>query len=205
MNCPLCKHPGIPFDRDEYFQCTHCSGLYKNINHYVSTEEEISRYQEHNNDVNDPRYQKFVSPITNYVLNHFTPNHSGLDFGSGTGPVASKVLQDKGYQIKQYDPLFANDISRLNETYDYIVSCEVIEHFHHPDVEFKLLYKMLKANGALICMTHLYQNQIPFKTWYYRNDPTHVFIYRTETIKFIANFYGFKNFKIDKKLVVFEV
>ena len=30
---------------------------------YLSQEEEKERYKNHNNDVNDPRYQKFVSPI----------------------------------------------------------------------------------------------------------------------------------------------
>ena len=30
---------------------------------YVSQEEEKERYKNHNNDVNGPRYQKFVSPI----------------------------------------------------------------------------------------------------------------------------------------------
>lgn len=205
MNCPLCKQHGIPFYEQEFFSCTNCLGIYKNRNYYISTEAEKRRYEEHNNDVNDLRYQKFVSPITNHVLTNFTPNHRGLDFGSGTGPVISKVLQDNEYNIRQFDPFFANEVALLEENYDYIVSCEVIEHFHNPDVEFELLHKMLKPKGALICMTHLYDTTIPFENWYYKNDPTHVFIYRHETIKFIADYYKFTRLKINNKLVVLEL
>jgi len=165
---------------------------------------ETHRYKEHNNDVSDIRYQKFVSPITTYVLANFKPNQSGLDFGSGTAPVISKVLQDNGYNIHQFDPFFSNKVELLKGTYDYIVSCEVIEHFHKPDVEFDLLYKILKSGGALICMTLLYDENIDFKNWHYKNDPTHVFIYHQETIKFIADHYGFTNFEISNRLIILK-
>ena len=35
-------------------------------------------------------------------------------------------------------------------------------------------------------MTMLYNDQIDFNTWFYRKDPTHVFIYRKETFEYIA-------------------
>ena len=204
MNCPLCKNHGKPFYGDEFFLCNNCSGLYKNSKNYIDERAEKRRYKEHNNDVNDVRYQNFVSPITTYVLTNFKPYHSGLDFGSGTAPVISKLLQDKGYNIHQFDPFFSNKVELLNETYDYIVCCEVIEHFHKPDVEFELLHKMLNSNGVLICMTYLYEKDIDFKSWNYKNDPTHVFIYRRETINFIADFYSFSNFEINNRLIVFD-
>ena len=40
--------------------------------YFTSIAEEKSRYQLHNNDVNDPRYQDFVMPIVNGVLTDFT-------------------------------------------------------------------------------------------------------------------------------------
>lgn len=202
MNCPLCKQNNKPFYGDEFFMCSNCSGLYKNRKNYIGVKAEIKRYKEHNNDVNDTRYQKFVSPITTHILTNFKPNQWGLDFGSGTAPVISKVLQDNGYNINQFDPFFSNKVELLNETYDYIVCCEVMEHFHKPDVEFELLHKMLNSDGALICMTHLYDEKTDFKNWYYKNDPTHVFIYRKETIKFIADHYGFTDFEVSDRLIV---
>ena len=133
-------------------------------------------------------------PITNYVIEKFLPEHKGLDFGSGTGPVISSMLIEKGYDIVQYDPFFAPDQNVLNNMYDYIVSCEVYEHFHNPKKEINSLIPLLNANGVLLIMTMLYSDQINFNTWYYRNDPTHVFIYRKETMEYIANE---KNLEID--------
>ncbi len=204
MNCPLCKHDGKPFYGDEFFECNNCSGIYKNRADYIDENAEIQRYKQHNNDVNDPGYQKFVSPITNYVLTNHNPHQSGLDFGSGTEPVISKILKDNGYTIHQFDPFFANQVELLNQTYDYIVCCEVIEHFHKPDVEFEMLHHMLNSKAALLCMTHLYDDTIDFKNWYYRNDPTHVFIYRRETIYFIADSYRFTDVEINNRLIVFK-
>ena len=205
MNCPLCKHQGNPFYGVEFFTCSNCFGIFKNRGNYLDEKDEIKRYKTHNNDVNDIHYQNFVSPITNYVLSNFKPNQIGLDFGSGTGPVVSKILQDEGYNIHQFDPFFSNKVELLNETYDYIICCEVVEHFHKPDVEFGKLKEMLNFNGALICMTNLYDEHINFKGWNYKNDPTHVFIYRQETIKFIADNFRFSNIKVNNRLIVFEL
>jgi hypothetical protein len=204
MKCPLCKQYGKPFHGDGFYTCSTCSGIYKNKDDYVDECAEIRRYKEHNNDVNDPRYQKFVSPITNYVLKNFKPHHSGLDFGSGTDPVISKVLTDNNYSVLQFDPFFANNVALLNDTYDYIICCEVLEHFHTPDKEFQLLHTMLVPDGALICMTYLYDEIIDFKSWNYKNDQTHVFIYRKETINFIADNAGFSDFDVSGRLIIFN-
>lgn len=202
MKCPLCKHHGKSFCSDEFFICGNCSGIYRNRKNYLNSDEEIKRYKEHNNNINDIRYQKFVSPITDYVLKYFTPEQTGLDFGSGTAPVISKVLRDNGYIVHQFDPFFSNKPELLTGKYDYIVCCEVIEHFYNPDLEFELLHDLLKPNGALICMTHLYNDNTDFKNWYYKNDPAHVFFYHPQTIKYIADYYGFKNFNINGRLIV---
>lgn len=204
MDCPLCKQKGKPFYGDEFFECGCCSGIYKDKKYYVDEAAEKRRYEEHNNDVNDIRYQNFVSPITSYVFGNFGPHHCGLDFGSGTQPVISKILQDEGYNIRQFDPFFANEAALLKGAYDYIVSCEVMEHFHDPAAEFGLLRGLLKPGGALVCMTHLYDEDVDFNGWYYKNDCTHVFIYRRETISYIADHYGFTNIKIDNRLIALE-
>ncbi len=65
-------------------------------------------YETHNNDVNDPRYQAFVAPITTAVQRDFSPHSLSLDFGTGTGPVITKVLPDQGYALKLYDPFFGS-------------------------------------------------------------------------------------------------
>ena len=167
-------------------------------------EEERKRYEEHLNDVTDVRYQNFVSPIINAVKTNFSTNSMGLDFGAGTGPVISKVLGDNGYKLKQFDPFFCNDTWALQLKYDYIVCCEVIEHFHSPSKEFELLKSLLKPNGYLYCMTHLYENTIDFDNWYYKNDNTHVFIYQRETLVKIKKLFKFSSLTIENRLVKFK-
>lgn len=202
MKCPLCQN-NLKLKVDpEYFECFTCGALVKDMQFLPTPSEEKSRYLEHNNDVSDLRYQDFTSPITNYVLHHFTPEDKGLDFGSGTGPVISEMLFRKKYDISQYDPFFANDPGLLEQRYDYILACEVVEHFHNPKKEFENFRKMLKPGGSLVLMTLLYHDEIPFKNWYYRKDPTHVFIYRKETMEFIRENIGFKDLRVQKRLVV---
>lgn len=53
-------------------------------------------------------------------------------------------------------------------------------------------------------MSPLYDHDIDFKAWYYKNDPTHVFFYHPITIKFIANAYGFSDVKINDRLILFK-
>ncbi len=194
MTCTLCNSELIRKKDTLYYDCTTCKALIKDAAYYLTAEKEKARYEAHNNDVNDLRYQNFVMPITDYVFAHFLPTHKGLDFGSGTGPVVSSVLSKKKYDIQQYDPFFAPDKRVLNNRFDYIVSCEVFEHFHNPNQEINRLASILKPNGALLLMTMLYNDKIDFDTWHYRKDPTHVFIYRKETINFIAKT---KNFDVE--------
>ncbi len=201
--CPLCHQNSKRFYLDIFYCCNECEGIFKRRQSLPTPQEEIKRYEEHNNDVNDIRYQNFVSPITNAVKSNFSTEHLGLDFGSGTGPVISKVLSDYEYNIKQFDPFFCNDTDVLQLKYDYIVCCEVIEHFHFPDKEFHLLKHLLKPKGHLYCMTHLYSKEIYFANWYYKNDDTHVFIYQPRTLYKIKELYNFSALVIEKRLVTF--
>jgi len=205
--CPLCHSSSIQFCDYKmrlYYQCTSCQGIFLNPDQYMDFENEEKHYRFHNNDVEDQGYQNFVSPITNGILTDFSKEDSGLDFGAGTGSAITKVLRDNNYQIVEYDPYFHPFPDLLDKQYNYIACCEVVEHFHHPDKEFRLLQKLLQPNGKLYCMTHLYCPKIDFPTWYYKNDHTHVFMYQKETMEWIAKTYGFSDVKIENRLIVFS-
>lgn len=191
MNCTLCKTFLTKHADNEYFNCTTCDAYVKNIDLYFSNEQEKLHYEFHNNDVNDVGYQKFTSPITNYILKNIKPSDLGLDFGCGKGPVITKQLQENGYSIKLYDPYFYPSLEYLNYSYNFIFSCEVFEHFYNPTQEIEKLTKLLASNGLLIVMTHLYNNQDPFENWYYRKDQTHVFIYTEKTVEYVAQKFGY--------------
>jgi SAM-dependent methyltransferase len=204
--CPLCAGEGKLFFEDEkfvHYQCQTCRSVFLDPELRLSSEEEKQRYLNHNNDVNDVRYHQFVSPITDAILNDFTVDFMGLDFGAGTGSAISKILKDKGYSIKQYDPFFHNHPELLQGCYDYIACCEVMEHFFEPGREFKRLYSFLKPGGKLYCMTELFQDNVPFDNWYYKNDPTHVFLYHADAINWIQENLGFSESKINGRLITF--
>lgn len=204
MICTLCNSP-LTNKRDEYYyDCDHCKAIIMSDQYFLSSHQEKKIYEAHVNDVSDSRYQDFTSPITNFVLGNFLAKHKGLDFGSGTGPVISSELKKKDYDIVQYDPFFAPDISLLNNSYDYILSCEVFEHFYQPKLEIDRLISILNTHGCLLIMTMLYHDEIDFKNWSYRKDPTHVFIYRKETMEYIADKYHLVIEMISDRFIAFR-
>lgn len=205
--CPLCKNNSNEFFKDklrEFLNCSVCNAIFVPNQYLPDKALEISRYKEHNNDVNNSGYQKFVKPIVDEISASFKPFHNGLDFGAGTGPVISKLLEEKNYRIKLYDPFFHNFPDLLNETYDYIACCEVIEHFHKPAKEFQLLKNILAKNGKLYCMTSIYNRNIDFKNWYYKNDQTHVFFYQQETLDYILKRFAFSGLEVRNNLIIFS-
>lgn len=206
--CPLCHNIGSNFytGNDKlYYQCSHCKGVFLDPAYRPDKDSEKSRYLTHDNDVNDSGYQQFVSPITSAVMHDYSTKHQGLDFGAGTGPVISKVLTDNQFNIKAYDPFFHNHPQLLDETYDFIACCEVIEHFYNPSKEFALLKSLLKPKGRLYCMTDIYHENIDFHSWYYKNDPTHVFFYQQQSFVYIKEEFGFSDICIDGRLITFTV
>ncbi len=201
--CPLCGGAAALFfevSDKTYHRCGRCLGIFLNRAYLVSPEAEKRRYEEHNNDIHDPRYQEFVGPIVMKVQERFTREHRGLDYGAGTGPVAAKLLRDKGYSIELYDPFFWKNPEALSAQYDFIVCCEVIEHFHFPAKEFKRLRSLLKTGGALFCQTELYSEKTDFEKWHYKNDPTHVFFYQENTLNWIKTGFGFSALEIDGRI-----
>jgi SAM-dependent methyltransferase len=206
--CLLCHNESTaPFfegNSQRFVKCSDCGTVYRDPGYFISAEAEKARYLTHNNDIEDERYQQFVSPITSSVMKDFPREATGLDFGAGTGPVIAKVLTDQGFAIQLYDPFFHPDQSVLEKTYHFIVCCEVIEHFHKPLEEFKLLKRLLKPGGKLYCMSELLVSAQDFGNWYYKDDPTHVIFYSEENLKWIRRSVGFSNVKIDGRLIIYS-
>ena len=202
MKCTLCDTKLYETANEHYFICSTCGAFVKDEKYYLESKEEKKRYKEHDNNVHDERYQDFTSPITDAILKNHSAEQVGLDFGSGTGPVISSQLREKGYQVKLYDPFFYPDEDYVNRCYDYVFSCEVFEHFHAPKQEIEMLLQLLKPKGRLYIMTHLYNFEIDFTDWYYKNDPTHVFIYTSRTIEFIAEKYRLEVEELGERFIV---
>lgn len=199
--CPLCDTKSTPFYKDEFYQCLCCKAIFRPKEKLLNSGLEKQRYENHTNDSNDLGYQNFVRPITNSILNEFKSGNLGLDFGCGKDSSIVKILEENDYKIAKYDIFFYDDKKALEQKYDYIACCEVIEHFYNPKKEFKLLKSLLKNDGVLYLMTGIYSEEIDFSKWWYKNDLTHVFIFTKETFSFIKEKFEFKDMKIEKNFI----
>jgi SAM-dependent methyltransferase len=220
MNCPICSnsnqssakttnttpsqlyHTNTDRDNQRYYRCPECHSVAMHPQHYPTPEEEKTRYLTHNNDVDDPGYQNFVRPVIQAVTTHIQTHQHGLDYGAGTGPVITKLLLEKDYSMTTYDPFFIPNHEALSATYDFIVCCEVAEHFHDPQREFARFHKLLNLGGLLIIKTELLTPNIDFRNWYYINDPTHTLFYSPEGMRRILNQHGFQSLDISPRLVI---
>ncbi len=207
MLCSLCRGStrkfGI-FREREYLQCVNCKAVLLHEKHYPSPKKEKSRYQQHENDPADEGYIAFVKPLVTKIISDLPSQFHGLDFGCGTGPVAAQELRKAGFSVDLYDPYFRPKEGLLDKEYDFIVCCEVMEHFHDPAAEFSLLKSLLKEHGKLYCKTSLWEESIDFKNWHYKNDFTHVIFYHRESLEWIKENYDFKKLKISPDLIVFD-
>lgn len=208
LACPLCSGNSSHYYRHkerDFLKCHNCCSVFLHLKDHYTPDAEQAHYRNHNNDPDNTGYQNFVKPIVNNILSDFTPEHSGLDFGSGTGSPIVKLLEDARYNIQQYDLFFHNHPEVLEKQYDYIAASEVVEHFKEPYTEFALLKSMLKPIGKLYIMTGILPYNIDFGSWHYKNDHTHVFLYHPKAFEWIKIEFGFKDVKIEGRVVVLGV
>ncbi len=206
--CPLCSGKGIKIHNSrnrDYFQCENCTGIFVGSTAFLSAIEEKKRYDNHSDDITQEGYQKFVSPCVLSVLDNFNTEDKGLDFGCGRSEIIAKLLQQKGYNSIGYDPYYKPNSTALLHQYHYITSCEVIEHFNNPSKDFERLKSLLLPNGKLILQTNIYNSKIDFDSWWYKNDPTHVFFYTEQCFQYIQSYYKFKTLEIEKNLIVLSL
>ncbi len=169
-----------------YGWCPVCHGVFMDRMSLPDERKEKAEYLIHNNDVSDPRYRNFVRPLVDLISAEHGQSTGGLDFGAGTGPVITRMLNEQGYSMNLWDPFFHPDEAPLQQKYGFIVACEVVEHFHHPHSSFQLLSRLLADGGSLYCRTSLLDGKTDFARWRYRQDITHVFFYSEHTVNWIA-------------------
>lgn len=165
-----------------YHQCQQCDYLFLDPRFRISAAAEKARYELHKNNVRDPGYQLFVTPLKNQITQNFSSDSLGLDYGAGVDSAISFLLANENYNVKKYDPFFNVDESVLSlGTYDYVILCEVAEHLFAPADVFRNISSYLKPNGVIFVMTSLLTPAIDFSTWAYRRDTTHVGFFTAKT------------------------
>lgn len=207
--CSLCNSASVecqtrPGERRRYDVCNSCNFVALQPGCRIGPDEEKQRYLTHNNDIHDLGYQNFVRPLVDEIAKAFTTSARGLDFGSGTGPVVTHLLRQLGYKMNLYDPFFAPDRPQREDDFDFVVSCEVIEHLFRPLDEFQQLTAWLKPGGSLFLMTDLWDGRDLF-SWYYAKDPTHVCFYSKKNLKWLGQTCGYREVDIlSHRLIVFR-
>jgi 2-polyprenyl-3-methyl-5-hydroxy-6-metoxy-1,4-benzoquinol methylase len=173
--------------------------------------EEREEYQLHNNNPFDAGYRKYLSKVTNPMIDYLErivcQDINILDFGCGPGPTISVVLGEKGWVVQNYDPIFFPDKRALQFHYDLVSSTEVVEHFHEPRVGWDQLVSLLTDNGHLIVMTQCsdpYLNPKEFQQWRYIRERSHVVFYHSQTMKWIAKNYELQLTKLSSNVFWFS-
>lgn len=171
----------------DYLHCSACDLVFVARQHLPSRDEERAEYELHNNDPADAGYRRHLQRLTGPLEAHLKPGQRGLDFGCGPGPAISVLLAEDGFEVADYDPVFYPNRALLAARYDFITSSEVVEHFHEPGREFKLLDGLMRRPGAILAiMTLLRQSDSAFEDWYYIREISHVAFYSERCFAWLA-------------------
>jgi SAM-dependent methyltransferase len=185
----------VPFaviDARAYRRCPACGVRFLDPAHHPARADEHAHYLHHENDVDDPRYRRFLSKLADPLLARLAGPAAGLDYGCGPGPALAAMLREAGHEVALYDPFFAPDPAPLEAIYDFVTCTETAEHFHHPAAEFDRLRALVRPGGWLAVMSCFQTDDARFASWHYRMDPTHVIFYREETFHHLARLWGWR-------------
>lgn len=193
-HCSLClsKDTELVFEDSDlrYYQCPRCDLVFLPACSHLSKEEEIKRYDLHENHPGDQRYQSFLKTLLEPLNAKLTVGATGLDYGCGPGPTVSKILEESGFRVTNYDPYYFNNRNVLGDTYDFITCTEVVEHFRNPDHEWQQIVKLVRKGGWVGVMTEFVDEITDFSRWHYRRDPTHICFYSKNTFLWISDHYN---------------
>ena len=191
MPCPLCESKEIvdyySNKRRDFLTCGFCNLVFVPNKFHLTPDEELKRYELHQNNPEDEGYKEFLSRLAIPLQKRLKAKSNGLDFGSGPGPTLSKMLEDKGHTVEIYDYFYANDKEVLRKRFDFITATEVFEHLRNPGQEIKMLWELLNPGGILGIMTKLAIDQQAFPKWHYITDRTHICFFSEKTFMWLSN------------------
>ncbi|MBU2978456.1 class I SAM-dependent methyltransferase [Alteromonas sp. C1M14] len=207
--CPLCASDHILFYHEDkfrpFFQCQQCKLVFAHPQSLPSLIREKREYDLHENHAEDEGYCRFLRRAITPVLANVSLPAQGLDFGCGPTAVLAGLLEQEGYSMTVFDPIYANDSAVLNgRHYDFITCTEAIEHFHTPAKELHILNQLIKPGGLLVFMTKRVTSLQGFSTWHYKNDQTHVSFFSDETFFYLGKKYGFEVTLSGKDIVLLK-
>lgn len=192
--CPFCGSACMPCHAEyrkgqllrEFLSCPHCLAIHVPRQFHLPAGLEKAEYDKHQNLPQDDGYRRFLSRIVDPLLERIARQAQGLDFGCGPGPVLALMLEEAGHTMSLYDLFYYPDEKVLQQTYDFITATEVVEHLADPVSALDQLWNLLRPGGVLGLMTKRVIDAEAFKTWHYKNDPTHITFFHERTLRWLA-------------------
>ena len=193
-NCPICQGSSLkPIDEHEpvYWQCADCEYLFLEPSDRLQKASEKSRYEEHNNDLGDPKYLQYLEKTWQKISQDVPPGGLVVDYGCGPTKGLEAVLKGQGFQVVSDDPFFyPTSVVILNHKVDAIYCSEAIEHMYNPIVEIECWLRLLKPGGMISLRTAFHSGENGFRSWWYKDDPTHIGFFNEQTFQWLANRYS---------------
>lgn len=172
-----------------YWHCQQCEFLFRHPPEaQVPAAKEKFRYEQHQNNESEG-YRHFFEELRLKIKSLVPQGTRILDYGCGpTKYLAALLEKEDGYPAEVYDPFFYAETLLHKNSFDVIVSTEVLEHFYNPKESFKHLTSLLKPGGFIFVLTsERPQEKTDFNSWHYRKDYTHVSFFNQKSLKSLAD------------------
>ena len=160
----------------------------------LSSQEELARYQCHENSLEDEGYRQWLESFIDLVFQDYSLETTAkiLDFGSGPTPSLAALMTQRGYAVELEDPYFAP--GSPPGPFSLITSLEVFEHLAHPEQVVENLALRLEKGGRLCIGTSFHsftkESLHQFESWSYRSDPTHIGFFTRKGLDHLMRCYG---------------
>lgn len=224
--CPVCsseadsfysigpKHSSQSSSERLFCLCPACSLVFQSASTVPEPEEELARYELHQNDIESEGYRKWLASFIRSSVYPWYESGRILDFGSGPRPVLTELLEAEGLPVTSYDPFYAPEWPVTEEggepgrqAFSLILLCEVLEHVHNPVFEFKRLGSIAAENALLSLKTQFLPagGSGVFKEWWYKEDSTHIRFFNPESLRVLGEKSGWELIQQDgKSLAVYK-
>ena len=188
----------------KFYRCSVCFLIFLDPNLRLNPETEKKRYAEHENDITQPGYRKFLEQLWGPLNQRLSSGAEGLDFGCGPLPAMTTLAEEDGRRLYSYDAYFNPSDELLRRNYDFIVCSEVAEHLYHPGETFQVLSHCLKPGGTLGVMTWILKDESQFPDWGYHHDQTHVSFFQPKTLQWMAARWGWSLEMVSDRVALFQ-
>jgi len=195
--CRLCHNQAqlVFEDVRPFYACNVCGLIFSDC--FLSIEAVEKHYKDQHTNPFDWKKEAegFVEWLKNFGFSVPLWSLSIFDYGSGGG-FLTEALRKIGFKVDCYEPMLHGEFIRENyaNAYDVIILNEVVEHLEDINKTLDIVYNVLADNGVVFIKTLLMDKIINdplnfqelFKSWWYKDDPTHISFFSFLTIEYIC-------------------